>query len=376
MDFSEPTQEISHNLKCKNCGASLVFIPGTHNLACEFCKTTDEIIPEDDDTSIVSYDLVEFVANEEHPDNAIQSNVVKCPGCGASTTLPGNLTSAKCPFCTAPLVLDMVNAQNLVRPHYVLPFAVDKKQALANFSGWINNSWFTPSDLGKKSAVNSSGLVGIYLPHWTFDSDTLTSYAGKRGDYYYTTETYTEVVDGEERVCERQVRQTDWNWVSGTVEANFTDIMVSATKTISEKYDQILYPLDLKNLVHFDERYLSGFRSEAYQVKPEDGFNIAKLEMEPAIKRAIITDIGGDEQVIDSHQSEYTNMGVKYILLPVWISSFNYNNKVYQFMVNANTGEVIGKKPKSWTKIALLVLVIITLFVLIGAIELYYKVGQ
>lgn len=366
MDFNEQTQEINHNLKCENCGASLVFVPGTHNLACEFCKTTSEIISKDDDTSIQSYDLIDFINSEELPDNTIQTNVVKCTSCGASTTLPANQTSAKCPFCTAPLVLDIDSSQNLIKPHYVLPFTIDKKQALNNFTKWINSSWFAPSDLGKKSATNSSGLIGIYIPHWTFDSDTITSYTGKRGDYYYTTETYTEIVDGEERVCEREVRHTDWNWVSGEVETNFRDILISASSSVSQKYDEALQPWDMDQLVHFDERYLSGFRSEAYQLKPEDGFDIAKQEMEPDIRREILNDIGGDEQVIDSHESEYTNLGIKYILLPVWISSFNYNNKIYQFMVNANTGEVIGEKPKSWIKITLLILVILAVLIVLG----------
>lgn len=367
MDFSEPTQEINHNLKCKNCGASLVFVPGTNNMACEFCKTTDEIIA-DDNGEICSYDLVDFINNEQHPNNTIQTNVVKCTSCGASTTLPGNVTSAKCPFCTTPLVLDISSSQSFTKPHYVLPFTIDKKQALDNFNKWINGSWFTPSDLGKKSATNASGLIGIYLPHWTFDSDTITTYTGQRGDYYYTTETYTEVVDGEERVYEREVRHTDWNWVSGEVENDFRNIVVTASNSISQKYDEALQPWDMAQLMHFDERYLSGFRSEAYQIKPEDGFNIAKQEMEPVIRRSILNNIGGDEQIIDTHQSNYTNPGVKYILLPVWISSFSYNNKLYQFMVNANTGEVIGDKPKSWIKITSLIVIIIAILIVLALV--------
>jgi hypothetical protein len=45
----------------------------------------------------------------------------------------------------------------------------------------------------------------------------------------------------------------------------------------------------------------------------------------------------------------------KHILLPVWLSTFRYNNKVYQFLINARTGEVQGERPYSPAKITLAV---------------------
>ena len=38
-------------------------------------------------------------------------------------------------------------------------------------------------------------MDGVYLPYWTFDSQTTTQYIGQRGEYYYDTETYTETGD-------------------------------------------------------------------------------------------------------------------------------------------------------------------------------------
>jgi len=48
----------------------------------------------------------------------------------------------------------------------------------------------------------------------------------------------------------------------------------------------------------------------------------------------------------------------KHILLPVWMSAYKYKDKVYQFMVNARTGEVQGKRPWSVVKILLFVLIL------------------
>ena len=75
--------------------------------------------------------------------------------------------------------------------------------------------------------------------------------------------------------------------------------------------------------------------------------------MSPTIRQTICRDIGGDEQRISSSQTRYDDISFKYILLPIWLSAFRYQNKVYRFLVNARTGEVQGERPYSWIKITL-----------------------
>ena len=51
--------------------------------------------------------------------------------------------------------------------------------------------------------TNSSS---IYIPYWTYDAFSQSSYTGERGEHYYKTEHYTE--NGEQK--SRQVRHTSW----------------------------------------------------------------------------------------------------------------------------------------------------------------------
>jgi hypothetical protein len=78
--------------------------------------------------------------------------------------------------------------------------------------------------------------------------------------------------------------------------------------------------------------------------------------MEPVIENSIRTKIGGDEQRIQFTNSTYNNPSFKHILLPVWVSAYRYNNKVFQFLINARTGEVQGQRPYSALKITLAVI--------------------
>ncbi|MEL7145720.1 MAG: hypothetical protein AAFO69_05095, partial [Bacteroidota bacterium] len=58
---------------------------------------------------------------------------------------------------------------------------------------------------------------------------------------------------------------------------------------------------------------------------------------------------------------QWSKLTFKHILLPVYVSSFQYKGKNYQFIVNSRTGEVQGQKPLSPWKIALVVILVLSL---------------
>ncbi len=132
-----------------------------------------------------------------------------------------------------------------------------------------------------------------------------------------------------------------------------------ASRSLPIKYANKLEPWDLNNLVAYQDEFLSGFVAESYQVGLPEGFETAKVMMEPEIHQTICQDIGGDHQRINSVDTQYFEVTFKHLLLPVWISAYLYNGRTYHFLVNARTGEVQGERPWSWVKITLLVLTIL-----------------
>jgi len=54
--------------------------------------------------------------------------------------------------------------------------------------------------------------------------------------------------------------------------------------------------------------------------------------------------------------TDYRNVTYKYLLLPVWMSSYTYKGKTYRFMVNGRSGRVGGKYPVSPLRVAIAVL--------------------
>lgn len=337
---------------CTSCGADLKYKPGTQHLTCEYCGAENEIPQIEAD--IEELDFHEFLAKKSESEETITESFVKCESCGASSTLEPNITSALCPYCSTPLIVDHAKDETVIQPKSLLPFKLDKNAAKSEFKKWIKKLWFAPNNL-KKAALNFDQFKGIYIPYWTFDTDTHTNYVGQRGEHYYETESYTTTEDGKSVTKTRQVQKTRWYSASGSVHKFFDDILTVASKSLPQKYIYKLEPWDLENLVPFDKSYLSGFLTEKYQVELDEGFEIAKGIADPEIRSLVRRDIGGDEQRILSMNTSYNDITFKHLLLPVFVSAYKFKDKLYQFLVNGRTGEVQGQRPYSWIKITLTV---------------------
>jgi predicted RNA-binding Zn-ribbon protein involved in translation (DUF1610 family) len=353
-------------LACQNCGANLKFLPGTTQLICEYCGTKNEIPLSQEETlkAVQEIDYKSFIASKMANEAMQEILTVKCTACGAEITFKPNITSDECPFCGTSIIVTNKVSKKILKPKSLLPFKITRKEAQAEFAKWLGTLWFAPNKL-KKYARKEDGLNGIYLPYWTFDTRTTSSYTGQRGDDYYVTETYTTQENGKMVTRTRQVKHTRWSYASGNVRNDFDDVLVVASNSLPRNYANELEPWDLVNLVAYDDNFLSGFRSESYQLGLEEGFEIGKTIMYDDICITIRDDIGGDQQRIDSVNTSYSDITFKHILLPVWISAYRFKEKVFRFMVNARTGEVQGERPYSIIKITLAILAVIIVIVIV-----------
>ncbi|MBL7856448.1 MAG: hypothetical protein JNM57_02075 [Cyclobacteriaceae bacterium] len=354
-DFVEATKPVNTELACAGCGAILKFKPGTQHLACEYCGAQNEISQPEIKGKIEEIKLDDFLANHVEEEETIEVATVKCDSCGATSTFDPKISSDKCPFCAAALVIKSGSTAKIHKPQYVLPFGIDEQKALENFRRWLKSLWFAPGEL-KHYGDRSGKLNGMYLPYWTFDCVTNSSYTGQRGEDYFATESYTAIENGKNVTRTRQVTKTRWYPASGRVNNTFDDILIEATRSLPSDQLRELEPWDVKNLVAYNDKYLSGFRTETYAIDVKSAYPQAQQRMEPVIRHTIAQHIGGDRQLIHFVNTTYHDPSFKHILLPVWISAYRYNNKVYQFLINARTGEVQGQRPYSAGKIALAVI--------------------
>ena len=356
------SQSESHtSFPCSACGAQLSFEPGKTHLTCPYCSHEQDIPVEKSSADIKEHDYLAALRNPslvQVADVHESAKEVECTNCGASTLISG--TAGNCPFCDSPMVIKE-NTEGIIVPESLLPFNIDKEKAKNTFTGWIKSRWFAPNDLVQKA--QNEGMDGVYLPYWTYDSDTRTEYRGERGEHYYVEEEYT---DSDGKTQTRRERKTRWYNAEGRIQRSFDDIMVCASKSLPQNLFDGLEPWPTEKLTPYNPAYLAGFSAERYAISLEEGFGLAERKMDVEIRKAIERDIGGDEQRVHRVDTQHNQITYKLTFLPLWISSFRYKEKVYRFLINAQTGLANGERPYSVMKIAMLVLTIIGFFVLLA----------
>lgn len=357
-------------LKCAQCGAPIVYAPGTDETLCAHCGHRNLI--DTGGETVSEQDFHAAMAALASGAEVVERLNVECRSCGATTEFAPNVQSQECPFCGTPIVAQAVS-QRVIKPRALLPFALDRDRARGSFVVWIGKLWFAPTDL-KKLAWIDGHLAGMYLPFWTFDARAVTPYRGERGDDYWDTVRVPVTVNGKTTWQTRQVRKTRWRSASGTVQNRFDDVLVPASGSLPHDRLMKLGGWDLGSLVPYSEGYISGFRSESYTIDLEGGFTAARQRMEDAIRGTIRRDIGGDHQRIHQMWPKYDAITFKHLLLPIWVAVYRYRGRPYRILVNARDGTVNGERPWSVWKLTLAIgggflalLAIVAILLLLGS---------
>ena len=349
-----------HRFPCDTCGSDLRFAPGEGALQCDHCGNRVPIAGAVSGGALAELDLRSALAEQLPRTQMEETRVSACASCGAQVEFDPDIHARECPFCATPLVTD-TGLHRHIKPGGVLPFALEERDARAAMTGWLGSLWFAPSGL-QDYARKGRTMQGVYVPYWTFDADTRSSYRGERGTVYY--ETRTVMRDGKR--MQVRVAKVRWTAARGRVARFFDDVLVLASQSLPRRFTEALEPWDLSALRPYNPEFLAGFRAEGYQIALEDAFETARDKMDRVIARDVRFDIGGDQQRIHHVETKLGQLTFKHILLPVWLAAYKYRGKTYRFVVNGRTGRVQGERPYSAWKIAAAVLLAMLVAAAIG----------
>lgn len=362
MDPDLKTVEETEVNQCSSCGGNTVYDPASKGMKCPFCGTEEEIEASLDNA--IEHDYLSALDHADHVWNE-EKRVFKCDNCGAETVLDKNKVADFCSFCGSSHI-SVTEHDAGIKPALVLPFQIAKEEAIDKFKKWILKRHFAPNRLKKEYELEK--LSGAYIPYWTFDSDTRSVYTVKIGTYYYVTETRTVYKDGKPVQVTERVRKIRWRTQNGRYHKFHDDVLVKASRNVASGLIDQVEPFHLKELTDYKTEYLSGFLAERYSIPLKEGWSEARSIIDSRIRSGILRREIGDEVRIVRVNTEYNDITFKHILLPLWISSFTFNNKVYRFLVNGQTGKVSGKAPISFWKVAFVTLLTI---LAVGAVILF-----
>jgi len=352
--YSERTEKETDK-KCPNCGATVVFDPATGGMHCEYCGYTCELPKADSENEICEMDF-EAALHTESFNWGEQKKEVQCKQCGAVTVYDALETAAVCPFCGSTSVMPAAN-ENTIAPGAVCPFAISKEQAGDRFTKWLKGKLFAPRKA--KQSARPESFTGVYLPYWTYDAQTTSNFTARAG--------YDRTVkdkDGNRKTV------TDWRHVSGIYQKFFDDVTVMASKRQTDSGVRACEPFDFSKLVPYSPQVVAGFIAERYSIGLKEGWESAQKTIQSRLHSDISSYVRRhwNASRADSvrFSTLYSNITYKYLLVPTWISSFKYKDKVYQFAVNGQTGKVGGKAPVSVWRVLIAIALGIALIALLA----------
>lgn len=361
----------AHDFPCQNCGAKLHYDASSQSMKCPYCGFVQAVQQQQPQAQ-------HFQGGYGHQQQAagpreipIEEGYrlatrgygtpvtqVACNECGANVSVSPGEQTAKCAFCGSHKVLAQEAAGTAIRPESMVPFRVDKAHANKTFGEWLGSLWFRPNDLKKMAQLQEMG--GVYIPYWTFDSWVQSNWTADAGYYYYETEWYTDA-NGDQQ--SREVQRTRWEPASGWRRDFFDDVLICASKGLPEGLVKQFQTFNTQELVPYQPHFLAGWRAEVYAIDLMPAWAVAQEKMADTQRSRCSSDVPGDTQRNLHVNNQFSSVTFKHVLLPIWIAAYRYKGKPYQFLVNGQTGEVVGKAPWSFWKIFFFILALVAIAV-------------
>lgn len=338
---------------CPACGAPLE----SHDKFCPACGT--------------SHDTRAPTATEaEEP----QQKHFHCNNCGADVATDPNQRSYVCPFCDSTYVKEFTpDESNRQRPEFIIGFAVTPAQAQEKFFHWLrDNSWFRPGDLVAQAVADK--MKGVYLPFWSFSMLADSQWSASIGEYWYRTETYTTTENGKTVTRTRQVQETEWWPLQGAHHKFYAGYLVSGSKGLPQDQAERIKPYQLPALQRYEPYFLAGWLNEEYSIDRDQALLKSQQFFQQLERSHIAAFLPGDTHSALSVSTQFSQINSDLCLLPCYVLSYRYRDKLFRFLINGQTGKVAGDKPLSWRRIGaavggvlLLIAVLVLLFLAFGS---------
>lgn len=317
--------------KCPNCAAVLKFNPHGQNWKCEYCSSEfnrEQIDEYEEKRGNVIEENTETVKLEKDQNGM---DIYSCPNCGAQIIAEENTTATFCVYCKSTAILKNKLVGDF-SPSKVIPFFKTKEDAINAFNNIKKGRPFAPKEFNDKKNIEE--MTGVYIPFWTYDiqangfvqADAKRVKSWVAGDYRITqTDTYLAIREG--------------NMV-------FNKIPVDGSVRFDNAIMNSIEPFEYKDLTEFSHSYLSGFLAEKYDVDGDAAMKDADERAKNSTTDVLKGSIGGYTSVMITNANHNLNLlNKEYILLPVWMLNIKYQDKMYTFAMNGQTGKMVGNIP-------------------------------
>lgn len=270
-------------------------------------------------------------APDEQPAQSHQVTY-RCQNCGSEIMTDETTVASRCYYCHSPVVLQGKLTDDM-RPDSVVPFRIDKEQAVSSFMQWVKGKRYVPKDFFSQSQVEN--MSGVYYPHFVSDCrvEGVLEGEGRQISVMHSPDYVTT--------------KTDHYRVRREAEITFRSIMRPALSKTNRKLSDGIHPFPLEEAKPFSDAYLTGFLAERRDIEKEAIREDVAQEAGRYVPALMNATVHYDSQNL-TPRAKLQKMDTRYVLLPTWVLTYpNRQNKddPYYYAMNGCTGEVCGKLP-------------------------------
>lgn len=343
------------NYKCPNCGAPLKFNPDKQMFSCEFCMSdfTEQSVQQmyaEREAKTDQAEKAEQKANEQAKEQPKadpssqkaqdeQAVVYTCPSCGAEVVTTASTAATTCFYCQNPVVLGgRLSGEFAV--DRVIPFSLSKENAIKKFMEMCKKKKFLPKDFASEKQFEK--LTGVYFPYWYVDEQKQANITAKGKKI----RTWTS---GNTRYTETSIFRLKR---SGNLVIK--NVFERALKSEDREMLQGVHPFDLSGAKPFAMSYLSGFQAEKRDIDKQDINQLMQKRIKEYCQQLLKDTMSDYTDIVTENYNDETDLEAwNYTLLPVWVVTYKYKDKIYPFAINGQTGKTYGELPVSKGKLAL-----------------------
>lgn len=251
-----------------------------------------------------------------------------CSGCGASMSYDASARGLRCPFCGSVDMVAQADAR-ILAPEWVVPFRWSREEAVQVMRQWLGRGFWRPGDLAQRAAVVT--MTPVYVPYWIFQARTHT---------YWTADTDQTPLGA----------RGDWYPLGGEHHGHYNNLMVGASGVLTPAETAEICPFNLSTAVEPDQVDLENITVEQFSLPRKYARPLAREGLEQSEAEACRAYVPGRARNVHVNVL-VEGMTSHPVLLPVWIMAYRFNDRVYRFLVNGQTGRSTGQAPTSWLKI-------------------------
>lgn len=333
-----------NNYQCPACTGPLHYVGSSDKLECDYCGSSysiqeiEKLYAEQEAKAKEEYAQAQS-SGEGWDDSGSDSwgtdadgmKVYSCPSCGAELIADATTAASCCPYCGNNNVVPG-QFEDGRRPDRIIPFKITKEQAVEGLKNHYKGKKLLPKSFASGNSIEE--ITGVYVPFWLFDGSA-------SADAEYDAEKTRSERHGDDEII-----YTEHYSVSRSGQAEFENVPVDASTKMPSGHMDSIEPYDYSDLREFSTAYLPGFLADKYDVDIETSAPRADLRFENTILSDLSSTVTGYSSVSLRSKNVRVKRGtVKYALFPVWMLSTKWNDQIYTFAMNGQTGKMVGDLP-------------------------------